>query len=444
MDSKTIFNKERLDKILADAFQKRGVAQQSTESSSNEVTSDAAKSEALQSPLVKMAQRALNFSNYPTYKLNSPIKKYLPISLKYNSKTKTFEKLGLLIGLSFLLSFAGSPAKAAPMRPRNSLSNLQRLQSQLRQTEAGSGVQHCTDCAPARSPSSSLSQYLAGIPAGPERLHNVAIFERDRRQAVADLLRRNPRTLTVEEKAILQASARTGQIVCGNNWVNATLIQLADGTDAVMASAHTLVDTATGQPRCDLTKIEYLPNVTFYLGEVNEFNMRGIKTDGQLPMNLETVNRPGAIPASNDFLVFALSEKPSQDKLPNGTTRGFMKLASNVNQTGTRYLIGYNNDFRMAETPSYEPCDSGMVGTRFHHFCASKGTTSGAVLTELVDGEMVLSAINKGEWDEFKNQDIVPRQDSLGKGNVGVSVEYIKSYLSELSKPAVVYNGVST
>lgn len=341
--------------------------------------------------------------------------------------------IALITCFTFSLLFAATPAAAYLSHAIPAL-RVAKIYNKTLEGYCNRAVYN--SCYPARS--SNLEATFSNY-ENSERLHNVAIFERDGRQAIWDLLVRDRSHLTEEERAILQAASRIGMLECGNGWVNATLIQLIDGQDAILASAHTLVDTGTGRPRCDFTQMEYLPNVTFYTGEVTDFNIRGVQVDGSSPFNLESVRRPGAIPTNGDFLIFKLSENVSQDLLPNGEVRGFMKLAENVSNIGIRYLIGYNNDFRMAETPSYEACYSGLDGPSFYHFCATEPTSSGSVIAELVNGEMVVSAINKGEWNEYKGQEISPLPKDLNGGNFGVNVESIKRNLANSSTQAVVY-----
>lgn len=353
-------------------------------------------------------------------------------------KTPNSVALPLFFGLSLNPFIGLNESFAISLVPRQSV-----LQRAAQRTEAD----FCTDGCATRAPQSSFPGFLSRIPtSGPERLYNATIFDRDKRQTIMDLRKRNPRTLSPEEKAVLTASTRTGSIMCGDIPVssNGTLIQLADGRDAVITSAHAFVDN-TGRPKCDLSNIEYMPNVNLYIGEWTETVLKVTKTDGRPPLNLENTLSGDFTSSSrlkDDFLVFVLSDDISRDRLPDGSTRGFMKMASQVPRTGKTYLVGINPDYRNGDSAGFESCKYGNTGLEYYHLCAATVNSSSSALTILENDELVLSGIHNGEITSQSGK-TVPMPKRIEGGNIGLSIDTLRRYLERRSKPAVTSDGLS-
>ncbi len=423
MDTKKTNTKERLEKILTQAIQdqKAMVVPTTTKLS----------------PAQKSSM-FLNYAKYPTYKMGSPLKKYLPYSLNY----KKVEKLSVLLLISFILPIVTpKPSEASRARPSGSLANLARLNKRITQTEAGALAETCTDCR-SRAPQSSLSNYLSQLPIvrdGYARVQNVGIYERDRRQAVMDLRNRNVKTLTPEEKLVLNAAPKIGDISCSTHGTNGSLIQLEDGSDAILTSAHPFVDKITGKPLCDLTKMSFMPNATYYKGgEFDDFMLAAVETNGALPLNLENTKPYGRIvPLENDFLIFVLAKKISDDMIPDPLNskrmirRGSMKIASSVPTMGQTILMGYNKDFREGLSASYEACNYNNAENEFYHDCATTNTSSSSVMTVIENNELVVVGLHSRSQNSTLQ--ILPKPENLEDANHAVSINAVKRYLKKHS-----------
>jgi hypothetical protein len=180
-------------------------------------------------------------------------------------------------------------------------------------------------------------------------------------------------------------------------------------------------------------------------GNFDPNTLRIVETNGEQPLNIENTTsgrlaRPERL--NEDFLIFILSENISNDTLPDGTTRGFMRIASSTPATGTTYMIGVNNNFRGGLTAGYESCPHQITSSGYYHLCASTVSSSSSALTQLVDGEMVLTGMNSREHTHHAGQ-TVPTPDSLYDGNIGISMDTVRRYLNEQSIPLVLANGIS-
>lgn len=289
----------------------------------------------------------------------------------------------------------------------------------------------------------------APVPSGlwPEEsatLWPAAIFGQDNRRPMWELRRRDPGTLNAEERAILQAAARIGSIGCSSGGSNATLIQLEDGRDAVITSAHSFI----GQdgPRCDLSTVKFLPNVSYYdggdWGDYTDFVLRIVPTTGELPLNGDNPDvlpagqeaNGGQIPIGSDFLIFVLGEQISEDIMPDGNTRGFVRLSSYNILDGHAVLISKNNDF-LNGAVVHDACRYRNASASVFHLCATTNTSSSSALLQLVDGELVLIGIHSRAFT-FPEPVPVPTRIEVG-GNEGVSADFIRLYLERIRQPAL-------
>lgn len=403
MNSKKTFTTERLENIISKAIQ----------------------------------NRTLGFAKYPSYKLTyqklaAPFKKYLPYFLDY----KNFEKIVFFFTLTIFFTALGQTEASATSSFRRSDPMVAFTSMQIR-TETGTGAEVCRDCL-SRSPQSSSPYYISELQVVRDnfaQVHNIAIYGRDRRQAIMDLRLKNPQKLNTEERVALKSAPKTGNVGCSSAGSNATLIRLEDGHDAIITSAHSFVDEA-GRPRCDLNNVGYMPNVSFDMGgDFDSYTLRVVATNGELPLNLENARRVnGRIPNENDFLIFILSENVSQDILPDGSRRGFMKIASDIPISGQSYLVGTSVYFRDGAS-HYDSCEYLNDGVTYYHDCATEDTSSSSALTQIIDGEMVLTGIHsKG----YKSSKPVPKPKSMKDANEGVSMDSVRRYLNKHLKPVIV------
>lgn len=369
--------------------------------------------------------KTLGFSNFPTYTLKSPLSQYLPKSLNQ----KFFEKLSLILLMSIGFNLK---SEAISSLPRNPDLTSRSISPSASNTEAST----CMGCR-VRSPQSSLAQHLAQMPIVKEgfaRVHNVAIFDEDNRRAVSDLRRKNPTDLTEEERAILRASAQTGRLACKGGGTNATLIQLPDGRDAVITSAHSFLDERTGQPMCDLSSMKYLPNVNFHIDDgraYSDFVLRTVSTEGD-PLNLKNVAGVSKLTRQNDFLIFILSEKISNDQLPNGARRGSMSLQPQSSNAvrGSNYLIGFNKDFKAGNFSSFERCSYETALKTIYHLCDTSYSSSSSSITQLVDGKMVLSGIHIAERPYSGGPGSRKTPNEISERNVGLRIDNVIRFLN--------------
>lgn len=406
-------------------------------------------------PVIKISPSQLNIASYPIYKVSSPIKKYLPYSLNLNSKFnyKIFEKLVLISLLSIFVNNASeaSTRKPTSFSSKNNVSQKAKIAS-LRRTEASTSacVGDCDSQQPQRKVQSALSEYICNLPAtqrGDFKCEDAAYFDDGNdKQAVVDLRirRANGETLSIEENAILQGASRTGQIsFCKGVSSNGILVRV-DGRDAIVTTAHAVLNQETGQLLCeDLSKVGFFPNVSFYdqrNGNPNDFEKRKIALDGKNPLNLENVvGKSGLIPYGSDFLVFFLDkkEKPiSQDRLPDGSVRGYMKFSSNRNKTGTNLImIGLDPQFKLGEnlrgamTTAYQTCKYQSNGElTLSHNCDSIKGTSSSLLANLENNELTFRAVHTDGSE--KTFDLNQSED-VGLWNTGNPSSNIIEYLNQ-------------
>lgn len=275
----------------------------------------------------------------------------------------------------------------------------------------------------------------------------VAIFGEDRRQPIWDLRRRDPGSLTAEDWAILQSAGRIGSIGCSSGGSNATLIRLVDGRDAVITSAHSFIDE--NGPRCDLTTARFLPNGSFHLGgDWTDFVLRTVETTGEV-LNADNRDLLPTIMAINggmgtevDFLIFPLAETISTDILPDGSIRGFMRMAIDIPRNGMALLIGNNNDFFEGLTRSYEGCAYKNDIREFYHLCATTDTSSSSPLVLLVEGELLLAGMHVAAYTNYRDR-VVPVPSNIAHGNIAVSMDTVRAYLDSIGVPAITAPAMS-
>jgi hypothetical protein len=274
---------------------------------------------------------------------------------------------------------------------------------------------------------------------GPERLWSAATFDDGNdKEAVVDLRARKARgeALTAMEEAILVAAARTGQIAICPGWASNAFLVRVNGRDAIITSLHAIFEPKSGQPTggCDLAKAGYYPNLSFYDAEDGEitpsvFETTKIPTDGTGPLFIANANpyREENYKADVDFAVFFLAENASQDQLPDRSTRGFLRLASEVPNAGTVLLIGTNPDFRQARASAFQKCPFERAGSIvLFHACDTLPGSSSSVMLSYVRGEFVVLGMHVKGRDEVG----LDASDRVN-WNAGVSFVPIQKFLEE-------------
>lgn len=258
---------------------------------------------------------------------------------------------------------------------------------------------------------------------------NAAVFGEDGRQAISDLRKKDPALLSDEEKAILQASLRVGTLSCpnGEGYTNATLIKLPNGRDAVVSSAHSLFD-AKNKPICDLTTTIFFYNLSYALndGSMPSDHVRSrVSVEPEMPFNFENV----AISTSHktDFLIFPLSKDISDDITLDGTVRGYMKFDAFEGEASEYYLIGRNVNFQQGKTIAYDRCTGKHDRNALFHLCATTCTSSSSSLSRLIDGELYLSGIHRGQFPGDDGTRAITNY--IYYWNRAVPIEHIIKYL---------------
>jgi hypothetical protein len=295
----------------------------------------------------------------------------------------------------------------------------------LRLTEAGS----CTNCRTV----SSLSPNRSSLSALSAQVHNIAYYtDNGDREALSALRARNPNTLSMEERAILEASNRIGFLHlpgCGGA-NNAVLINI-NGRDAIVANGHVLVDSQTGLLKCSATEeAYYYPNAS-YLNQREEtpspdsFIMRSIRLEPN-PINFEN-HASFKTNTTQDFIIYYLTENISQEALPSGTynagqPRGFMPISTSRQETGTTFNIGFDGRYEQefGRQMSYHQCRYQQSTRRlgvFLHNCDSSAGGSGSLLGTIENGQMTLQAINSSGFSTYDT----PTPESTLTWNQGVS-----------------------
>lgn len=327
------------------------------------------------------------------------------------------------LALGLFLLFYSSLSVAAVVRPLD----LTLRSNGTSQTEGSI----CTDCK-----SNSSIRSLAQLGNQTERIFNAAYFDDGNdKQAVVDLRARKARgeTLTSKEEALLQAAARTGRItMCdGKDTTNAFVVNI-NGKDAIITTAHAFINTETGQPKCDLSRIGYYPNFSFYDSQdgdskPSDFEKLKINTDGKDPLNLQNViGTKGQIEARKDFLIFFLEEKVSDDRLPGGNQRGVLSFSNTISRTGNLSLIGTDPNFRDAKATAYQECRFETIESLAFHSCDTLPGVSSSLLTTYENGEYKfygMHAIGLNETGLNANENL--------NWNTGLTAKIISDYLSK-------------
>lgn len=269
------------------------------------------------------------------------------------------------------------------------------------------------------------------------QIHKVAVFDTDDRKAINDLREGLQSDLATEERsALLRAASKTGRIGCKAGFTNGTLIQLSDGRDAVISSAHSFLDPKSGKFICEDHEINYLPNLTFYnpkTGKMNNFEKFKVPIVDFYPMNYEHVKGSTADHLGDlmDFLIFPLSRNISDDRLPDGTVRGYMKFDVDTPTSFDGYFIGYMDQFRGGLSSAYQICNIQLAHRTLYHLCDTQYSSSSSALTRMVDGELVLAGIHVSEWGGWDNSDVHATPVSISQRNIGVGIYLVRDYLSE-------------
>lgn len=235
---------------------------------------------------------------------------------------------------------------------------------------------------------------------------NAGIFDNGTSpERIIDLRKRPYTSLTDEEKAILRAADKVGNIrFCKGIAGNAFLIQY-QGRPAIVTAGHMLVDFKTGKLKCsseDLKDMTYFPNSSYYNAydpsENKSFVLREVPLEYP-PVNLENVmNIKGNSNNNDDYLVFFLKEDVTQDKMPQGHKRSYLQFSKNAQSKGQGlYMLGIGADpGQNIIAPIYQKgCNFHRDYGKLNHDCATINGSSGSLLGHMEDGEIVFSGVHR-------------------------------------------------
>ncbi len=297
-------------------------------------------------------------------------------------------------------------------------------------TEAGS----CTNCRTI----SSLSKKPLSFSSLTEQIQTIAYYtDNGDRQALAVLRAKDPNALTMEEKAILEASNRIGFIHLPGckRGSNAVLINI-NGRDAIVAPGHLAIDLKSGALKCSATEdAYYYPNAS-YTGDgqtPDSITAKKIKLEPN-PLNFEN-HAEFKSDGTQDFLIYYLSENISDEVLPTGLSmagerRGFVPISTVRERKGTAYNIGYDSKIeeQIGRQMSFHECRYEQNTRRlgyFSHNCDSSPGGSGSLLGTIENGEMTLQAVNSSVFETYDT----PTPESSLTWNKGVSSDIFYKFI---------------
>jgi hypothetical protein len=246
-----------------------------------------------------------------------------------------------------------------------------------------------------------IATALVGLPAA------AGIFDDGNDRLLLTDLRKKPASvLTDEERAILRAADRYGNIgICAASGGNASLIRV-NGRDAIITSLHMIQDSQTGAFRCSpdaMERARYAPNAAYYDAEVphplgEEFTLRYVALDPE-PLYPKPARKlgGGSFHPGDDWAVFFLREEISSDIMPDGHVRGAFEILAPeaLQKAGSFHMIGIAPDIREGLAVIYQTCEYRvMTGTgAFQHTCDSIRGSSGSFMGAMTKEGLSLAGL---------------------------------------------------
>lgn len=268
---------------------------------------------------------------------------------------------------------------------------------------------------------------------------NTAIFENGSSpQRIQDLRDKPLSSLTEEEKAILIATDKVGNIkFCNGAGGNAFLI-MHQGRPAVITTAHTMFDRQTSKPKCSKAELErasYYPNSSYYdpnnPNKNKDFYLSTVGLEYP-PVNLQEAQAGGVYGndpnANHDFLIFYLKEDITKDQMPAGHQRSYLKNSQNTQSQGQNlYSIGIGIDPGQDKLAVLyqNGCNFNRRNNRLNHDCATENGSSGSLLGHLENGEIKFSGMHR--FSIVGNAALPgPSTNYQNMWNVGISSQHIQ------------------
>lgn len=237
----------------------------------------------------------------------------------------------------------------------------------------------------------------------PVVVHATIFDDGNDRKLVKELQAKDSATLTDEEKAILAAANKVGAIgLCnGKEGANAFLIRF-NSRPAVITNAHAFVSGSTGEVLCrpaeDMNAALYMPNHSYYDASHpkrdKDFVYRTVRLEAP-PVNWDLIKT--GYGGANDFAIFYLMEDITQDRMPDGTLRGYLKFGETEPSESGMYLLGLAPDLGGAVELLYQQrCDGHWHRGELFHSCDTIPGSSGSLIATLEEGELRFRAIHAG------------------------------------------------
>lgn len=311
----------------------------------------------------------------------------------------------------------------------------------------------CTDCA-VRAPQSSLMGQLAQLNTGTERIFNAAYFsDNGERSTLVELRNRRARgeALTVEERAILQASDRIG-LVYWPNCVNAETGRPASGTailtringkDAIISPAHIIKDSSGNlYGNCNLedySNAQFMPNYSYYgqtgaasIGENEVFKSVDARVDNRL--GDFSTNPTGQ---ESDWIVMFLDQQISNEHISNtNIPRGFISFASPQiqRQSVSGYIIGLDSRQSPGYT-TYQACNVVQDDNASFNSCDTSNGSSGSLIGILENGEIKMQGINTRNSAVLSESGEHSTPSNYRHWNYGISADHISNEIQRILNP---------
>lgn len=268
----------------------------------------------------------------------------------------------------------------------------------------------------------------------------AAIFDDGNdRKPITELRNRPAEQLADEEKAILIAANRIGTFSLCKGEIGGNAFHVRyNGRSAIVTNAHLFMTddgTLAGCTGSMEDGASYMSNLAWIdSGQDEDFVLREVKLSFP-PANWEDLRATFPVTAhkaasDHDVAVFYLNEDISDDVMPDGDRRGFLKATDAKDVAGRLYMLGYALDVGNRSTMVYqERCPGGQLEGPLviGHTCDVVDGSSGSLLAVMEEGELQFRGIQSSGWIKTFGSDKAADADALNHatsairlGRVGV------------------------
>lgn len=264
-----------------------------------------------------------------------------------------------------------------------------------------------------------------------KRAIEIAVFDDGNDRAFINDLSKQADRSPVDD-AVIAASRKVGNIgLCNNKATGNALLIEYKGRPAVVTSAHFLIDKKAKRLKCDSwamlkSNASYMPNASFFDSSNPTRNYSFVMKEVDLvfpPANFDDLSDL-IISNANDMVIFYLTTDVSKDKLPDGSTRGFLKFSKQEPSQDNLYMIGISIDMNGAKDTVYqEKCGGYVFDGVLMHTCDANDFASGSLIATLEGNELTFLATHTAGVNNavYKKEDIW----NPARANVGTLASYI-------------------